>query len=204
MKISEFMKQYQKEHTGAWLAYHMSGTEAWESIEKSGLLATWSPFGKKGRYCTDENGHFDLSKMPFKATMVHAGSGTEQDDILFFDKELSEHFSTVIVCIPKQVVDALGGNITDGELYKEVCGYGIMSVVQDEFGTYKLSEIEPCLTDEEKKNANVRMVPRCFIAGHFNENCEFVENKLYYENLPKKEQEEIVKSVAQKNGNEKK
>ncbi len=197
MFLYEFIEKLRKNKQGAWIGVHFSRDKAGEKIAKTGLLATLIPFGVKMKKWADaqEELHGVRPKIGrFKATISVVSQEGTAPDIETWRKAANN----IVVCIPERVVKALGGDVNDSFFYEKVCGYGIQRLEYDKDGNAFLSEITPCKKNDE--NANVRMVLNCFIAGYFNENEEFIENPLYFENLPEEEQDRIVSSlVAEKN-----
>ena len=203
MKLTELqdkLKEYYDKNQGCWIGLHDPHYEDTSSkIEKNGLLVSHGPYGRKVRGFMDEKGEIVLDERNFKTTMYHSKTG-DAPELMTLPQSL------IVVNIPKEILELFGADSLNEASYQPFCIYGYQEepiVIRDENGFFigaKHGDIDPQTTivDENGKRANVRVLPACFVAGHFNiETGEFVENDKHFSKLPIEEQKGLVEFFMQ-------
>ena len=192
-QIEQLTNNYIITHKGSWLGIHDThNIGIAEKIENVGLCVSYNPYGGKIRRFKDENGNIDLTDN-FMSTMYFV-----KDNKL--DIAFDYCVEYVFVDIPKEVLKELNLSNTDEKSYRSVCGYGFQKLIEekDEDGNlrYKRGDIEPRPT---AKNANIRLLPPCFIAGHINSKDKtFVENQKHFSKLTEHQKKLIINDLKSK------
>lgn len=182
------LQQYVKTHNGDWIGVHDTHKKGIsEKIENLGLCVSHNPYGNKVRRFMNESGKIDLSK-DFMATMNHLSN---ENDIQLFTTPVEP----LIVNIPKQILEMFNKNELDEDSYKIMCMYAFQepsTKTTDENGNFveTRGDIYP---QDEPEGANIRLLPACFIAGHFDmESGEFIDNPKHFSKLPPERQQKAI------------
>jgi len=183
--LTSKLQQYKSSHEGDWIGLHDTHEKGIsEKIENTGLCVSYNPYGKKARRFINESGEFDLSNN-FMTTMYHLSN----DDKITL---LSNPVEPIIVNIPKQILEMFRESELDEQSYQKVCMYGFQQPstnFTDENGNLKVIRGD-VLPQDQPIGANIRLLPACFVAGHFDmETGSFIENPKHFSKLPPEKQQ---------------
>ena len=188
-ELNDWMQEYIYANPDAWIGIHDTHHIGISSkIEVAGLNVSHSPYGRKVRRFKDENGKIDASKN-FKATMFHLTSQQGQPLII-------NPVDPVIINIHPVILSLFEYDCTNPDAFKDFCLYGIEQppTTCDETGEVMHGDSSVVSKPDE---ANVRILPSYFIAGHIDmETGTFIENPNYFLNLSKDEKDKIYVAYA--------
>ena len=185
-QFERIINEILKNNPQCWIGIHDCHYKTiGDEINKTGLSVSYNPFGRKVRRFCDENGNIDLTNN-FMTTIDYL---TNKQYHCF-----SLPVEPVIIIISEKVLKKLNLPANEEESYKKVCGYGKMQLIKNSnIPDILFRLVEPC---ETKKDANIRLLPSCFVAGYFDMTAEkFVDNPDFFENLSIAKQDEIIEQL---------
>ena len=184
-----FLKKYTAEHPADFVASHeTNNASAPTKILETGLRVSHSPYGRKFRHFLNEDGTLDLESA-FMATMSITDSKSLENDKFYFESPTAP----VVINIPKKLLSAVDAKTNSEATPQFFAGYGFEAHPTE---MNRCGEITPL---ESRKNANVRLLPTCFIAGYFDPVKEtFIENEKHFSKLPQAEQDKILREYTAK------
>ncbi len=184
-----FLKNYLAEHKQDFVASHETNNiSAPEKILDTGLRVSHSPYGRKIQRCIRDDGSIDLERA-FMATMFILEEETFERDMFYFESPTAP----VVINIPEALLKATDAKPNSENTVKFFAGFGFEARPTE---NNRCGEVTPL---ESRKGANVRLLPSCFVAGHFDiQKGVFIENEKHISKLPQAEQDKIIAKYLDK------
>lgn len=184
-----FLKKYIDEHTADFVASHeTNNSKIPETILQTGLRVSHSPYGTKFKHCLNDDGSIDFERA-FMTTMLVVDNNSVDKNKFYLETPTAP----IIVNIPAELLKITGSKTTDDTAHEFFSGYGYEERPTEP--NCRCGKITPL---PSKKGANVRLLPACFVAGHFDPVKEiFVENDKHFSKLPQEEQDKIIKEYTE-------